>query len=280
MSTREARDGIAGIRFAAVIVLGLLVVLAAGPTGGEDTARGAGPPATADGLPSQGATSTIQPGDPLVGGDGEPYCTLNYVFDSDTNDSVYVATAGHCVSGVGERLHTRGHPGFGTVAFVGGQGVTEDYALIEVQGEARSSVVADVRGHPGTPTSVATPGNTTTGQPVTMSGWGWGANLIDTTRETRAGIVVGHAGALVRVLAPGTPGDSGGPWTLMSGPALGILSQAGASYGVHGHDVPTPGEDATVPLPSAYAGYRGPSILALLDGAAAAGYDVSLRTAG
>lgn len=235
------------------------------------------------GVSAQTVQDPIQPGDPLVGGDGEPYCTLSFVFDSEDNDTVYFATAAHCLSQEGQTVHTENHEAFGTVALIGNAGnVSQDYSLIEVHEEAADAVDASVRGHDSMPTGVATSEDTLIGDLVTMSGWGQATNQTSTTRENRTGVLHSHSDQLVRLEGPVTPGDSGGPWMHDStGLALGIVSQISANAGVSTSDVEVPIVGLTVgaPTPDAFVGNQGPAVTSLLDGAEDAGYDLSLRTA-
>lgn len=223
----------------------------------------------------------IQPGDPLTDGDGDAYCTLSYVFDSETSADVYLSTAGHCVD-EGDVVHTTSHPSFGTVVLLGDGGTSGDYALIEVHAEDRDAVEADVRGHPGTPTGVAQPGDTMPGDLVTMSGWGTATSETATTRENRTGVLTDHTESVMQAQTTAHPGDSGGPWTHASGLALGIVSRISVSFGFHDETVTAPivEESVDVPVPSAFAGDEGPTVQGLLAGAQQQGYELSLRTAG
>jgi hypothetical protein len=225
-----------------------------------------------------GSEAPIQPGDPLVDGTGDPYCTLSYVFDSRTSDEVYLSTAAHCVD-QGDIVHTTGHDAFGKVVYDAGGDVTEDYALVRVSADERPDVRADVRGHPGTPTGVASPEDTAIGDRVTTSGWGTLTDETATTRENRPGVLVEHHPDLMRAQTAAHPGDSGGPWTHDSGLALGIVSQISIQLGIGTEEVETPAGSAAVPTPHAFAGDQGPTVESLLDGASQAGYELSLRTA-
>lgn len=223
----------------------------------------------------------IQPGDPLVDGDGDPYCTLSYVFDSDTDDAVFVATAAHCVE-EGDTVHTTGHASFGTVAFAGDEDqVRADYALIEVDEDDREHVRADVRGLPDAPTGVARPADTLPGDRVMTSGWGFLTADSETTRENRTGVLTEHEEDLLEAETTAHPGDSGGPWTHESGLALGIVSRLSVGAGFDQVEVylPVVDENVSAPVPDPIAGDRGPTVQGLLAGAQDAGYDLSLRTA-
>lgn len=225
------------------------------------------------------AEDPIQPGDPLIGSDGEPFCTLSFVYDSATDASVYMSTAAHCVS-EDDVVSTENHPDFGTVEFVADAGnVTSDYALIRVHGDAIEHVDGAVRGYPDMPTGVATPEDTSLGDRTPMSGWGIATNQTATTRENRTGLLVDHTDALVRLEGPVTNGDSGGPWMHESGLALGIASQITATFGTSNEDVQTPVGTVGAPVADAYAGDQGPTVQGILDGASQAGYELAIRTA-
>lgn len=220
---------------------------------------------------SASPAEAIRPGDPLVRADGDPYCTLSYVFD-DSSGEVYLSTASHCVA-VGDVVHTRGHPSFGTVAFQSPPGDERtDYALIRVHEDLREHVEAGVRGHPEAPTGVAHPADTIVGDRVHTSGWGIAAQASQTTRENRTGILVDHEEDRVRAETTDSPGDSGAPWTHESGLALGIVSRVAVTSSGDTEEVP-------VPVPHAFAGYEGPTVAALLEDARSTGFDVTLRTA-
>lgn len=244
----------------------LAIALAAAPVASTATA-------------SLGAEDPIQPGDPLVGSDDQPFCTLSFAYDSQTNASVYFSTAAHCVS-EGDVVSTTSHPDFGTVEFVGNESrVQEDYVLIRVHDDELEHVEGAVLGYPDMPTGVATPEDTMLGDLTPMSGWGIATNQFATTREERTGVLVEHTEDLVRLVGPVTNGDSGGPWLHESGLALGIASQITVTAGTGGEDVETPAGTITAPVPSAFVGDQGPTVQTLLEDVAGNGYDLSIRTA-
>lgn len=246
--------------------LALVVALLAVPMAGIETS-------------SASDHRTIQPGDPLVDDSSSSYCTLSFVFDSQTNESVYMSTAAHCVD-PGQQVRTLGYGSLGEVVFHGGGPVSEDFALIEVDESVRDEVRADVRGYPGMPTGLATPEDTMVGDLVFMSGWGTLTTETETTRENRSGVLFSHDERLMQAQTSAHPGDSGGPWTHQSGKALGIVSQISVGFGVSGETVDVPGAgEVTAPLPSAFAGNQGPTVQGLLAEAQASGYDLTLRTA-
>ncbi len=261
---RDARGGVHLNPRATFVVLA--IALAAAPVASTATA-------------GSGAEDPIQPGDPLLGSDGQPFCTLSFAYDSQTNASVYFSTAAHCVS-EGDVVSTTDHPDFGTVEFVGDAGtVTEDYVLIRVHADELEHVDGAVLGYPDMPTGVATPDDTMVGDLTPMSGWGVATNQFATTREERTGLLVEHTDDLVRLIGPVTNGDSGGPWLHESGLALGIASQITVTAGTSSEDVETPVGTVSVPVPGAFVGDQGPTVQTLLEDVAGNGYDLTLRTA-
>lgn len=171
-------------------------------------------------MPATHATDVLQPGDHVATADGG--CTLNFVFDGPAGET-YLGIAGHCVD-VGDRVRSDPHGAFGTVVYDDDRG--QDFALIEVDEDKVDRVSPEVRGHPGTPTGVATREATGEGDPVSFSGWGLGFSLSAMTRQERTGTLVWDTDRMVCVEGPVAFGDSGGP--VLHGPtgeALGIVSR-------------------------------------------------------
>lgn len=220
-------------------------------------------------VPSQGAAGdVIQPGDRMLVG-GATNCTLSFVYDGQGADAgrVFMSIASHCVGSVGETMHTDNFPAFGEVVYKGDASATAtDIALIEVDPAHAGAVVGEVRGHPGFPTGVAVAGATSAGDVVLMSGWGTGFGGHEVTREERGGLLLRHEAVVARIEGPVSPGDSGGPWLLADGRALAIVSKISATVACCG------------PL-DASVHQEGPTVEAILAAAAAAGFDVALRTA-
>lgn len=217
---------------------------------------------------SSAGGDVIQPGDRMLL-NGETNCTLSFVYDGTGDDAgrVFLSIASHCVAAVGETMHTDNFPAFGTVVYKGDQGATQtDIALIEVAPALASSVVGEVRGHPGLPSGVAVAGTTAVGDRIVMSGWGTGFGGHELTREGRVGVLLRHEADVVRLEGPVTPGDSGGPWTMEDGRAVGIVSKIQASV------------SCCAPV-DASVHQEGPTVENILATAAENGFDLALRTA-
>jgi len=195
----------------------------------------------------------IQPGAQVSSSVG--LCTLNFVFRDGTKR--YVGTAGHCVERVGDRVTATGAGAFGTVAFRTEAG-TDDFALIEIDGDKLSLVSATVRGI-GLPTGYTRSTETALGDVIQLSGYGIGFSLLAQTR-TRTGLLAADNDRRFFAEIPAVFGDSGGPVVHQaSGKALGVVSGIGV----------------TIP-PSTLLGTTVERVLVLVR---EAGFDVSLVTA-
>lgn len=199
---------------------------------------------------------TLQPGDLVESYEGWP-CTLNFVFDGPSD--AYIGTAGHCVdTSVQERASNADLGEFGTFVY---DNDALDFALVDVDDPLEGLLSADVDGHPGTPTGVATPADTDQGDRLLLSGYGLGVSATEPTREQRPSVLVEHTATQYRSDGPVVYGDSGAPFVhAETGKALGIVSK----YGVLG--VP-PTTDV------------GPTLDHILDVLHDDGWDVQLRTA-
>ncbi len=219
-------------------------------------------------FPTQADSSAVQPGD-LVEVAGAQ-CTLSFIYDGAGDDTgkTFASLAAHCVGGVGDAASTPDFANFGTVVFVGdASGTVRDFALIEVAEGV--PVNAQVRGHPGFPTGVATAADTEAGDLVLMSGWGLAWRPTQQTREDRVGVLVTNDGAIAQLVGPVMQGDSGGPWMTSDGKALALVSKIITTLSV------------TCCPPDAFGlvGQEGPTISGLIADAAAHGFDIALRTA-
>lgn len=210
-----------------------------------------------------GNTGLIQPGV-----DVDESCTLNFVYDGveHLEGRVYIGVAAHCYETLGTVVSTADHPDFGELAFIGDDSQTAtDYAFIEVYPAFHEFVSAQVKGHAGAPSLVATPDATVRGDTIRFSGSGVVFELTEQTQEERFGILWTHTTEEWLAYGPVTPGDSGGPVIHDSGAALGIVTQLTTSA-------------ACCDDPTAVVGAQGPSVQGLLDKAAASGFPVTLRT--
>lgn len=219
----------------------------------------------------------IQPG-ALISLEGGSRCTLNWVYDevlsateSELRDPrVFVGTAAHCATGIGEDvalasltaglLVDRGQT-FGQVAYLD---VDLDFALIEVAPAFHEQVDAAMRGHPSIPTGVSTTETAASGDLMQYSGYGNGYSATAPTREERVGVLDVNDGRQHWVFGSVTPGDSGGPVANLTdgGTAFGVVTKLGSSGSNTEH----------------HAGQGGASVEGALVDAAAAGLDLRVRT--
>ncbi len=174
--------------------------------------------------PGHAATNWIQPGDQHDGS-----CTLNFVFDGTGSNAgrVFIGTAAHCVTHVGQSVSATGFADFGEVAWLGDEYRTAwDFAMIEVDPSYHSSVNAAVKGHPEFPTGVTAPSDTWFGDLVQISGYGLGYGWTQYTQENRQATFQFDDDTVYSLTGPIHWGDSGGPLVhIDSGKALGIVSR-------------------------------------------------------
>jgi hypothetical protein len=214
------------------------------------------------------AALIIQPGAEIQA--GSTLCTLAWIYDGTGSQAgnVFAGTAGHCVSGAGQRVSvfdssSSAKAEFGTVAL---DPSSPDYALIKVDGDKLSNVDPTMRGHPSIPQGVSTVSTAKIGDSMQFSGYGVGTGATQPTREDRQGTLGYNDGTQHYIYAPVTPGDSGGPVAdLTDGDkAFGIVTTLGA---------------ATTPS-GVQAGEGGVSLDGMLASAAASGFPVRVRTLG
>jgi len=207
-------------------------------------------------LPSSAFATHIQPGAYHESDVGA--CTLNFVYDGAGGP--YIGTAAHCVERVGDDVRDEAGAVFGDVAAIGDADETAtDWALIRVRPEFVSHVNPAMKGHPQYPTGVTTAAQTSIGDRIQLSGYGVGFDLTPTTREQRSAVLTFDDTETYEVLATLIFGDSGGPLVqIATGRALGIVSR----------------------LCIGLCEEEGPTVQGILAKAAAAGFDVSVRTVG
>jgi hypothetical protein len=201
---------------------------------------------------ASGAGEPIRPGAFM---DSPAGCTLNFVFEDDTDR--YIGTAGHCTGQVGDRVSTPETGPFGTVVFRAHAG-WDDFALIRIDPEMHDRVGTALEVF-GTPTGSTTRDETLTGDPIGLEGNGI---LLGSTAATRSRVGLFAYDSDQRFVAeiPAIFGDSGGPLVhLATGKALGVVS----------------GITVTVPPSTLY----GTTIERALQLTAAAGLPVRLVTA-
>lgn len=213
--------------------------------------------------------ATIQPGDRVSTPPGA--CTLNFVYDGTGSQAgkVFIGTAAHCFTALGQRASADGLGPFGTLRYIGDYsaantgtfengipGRQTDFSLIEVDAAFEDLVLPEVRGHPGLPSGGVLPaGGLVTGDRLDFSGYGLGFEYTQTTREERSGVYVLRSGNNWQGVGPIISGDSGGPVLHESGKAAGVATYIGAL------------------------GVGGPILEVSLAEASAAGYPVTLRNA-
>jgi hypothetical protein len=210
------------------------------------------------GSPAEAANGLLQPGDYMVAGSAA--CTTNFVYDGTgaLAGKVYLGTAAHCVSAVGQDVRDSSNAVWGDVAIIGdANAAAPDWAFIEVRAAHVGRVSAAVKGHPTYPTGVTTPGETASGDLVQISGYGLGYSTTTPTQERRVAVLTSDSTTTHNVAGPIHFGDSGGPLVhIPTGKALGIVSRACVGACTE----------------------TGPSVQGLIAAAAARGFTVSLRT--
>ncbi len=174
--------------------------------------------------PGEAATNWIQPG---AQHDGS--CTLNFVFDGvgANTGRVFIGTAAHCVTSVGQSVSATGYPNFGAIAWLGNADRTAwDFALIEVHPQFHSFVNPAVKGHPSFPTGATVPTDTWFGDIVQISGYGLGYGWTTPTQENRQASFQFDDANVYSLTGPIHWGDSGGPLVHRdTGKALGTVSR-------------------------------------------------------
>lgn len=180
------------------------------------------------GAPASAANGLLQPGDYMVAGGSA--CTTNFVYDGSgtTAGKVYIGTAAHCVTSVGQDVADINGTVWGDVALIGdANAAAPDYALIEVRAAHVGRVSAAVKGHPSYPRGVTSPAQTTLGDQVQISGYGLGYSTTNVTQERRLAVVMSDTATTHNVSGPIHFGDSGGPLVhVATGTAYGIVSRA------------------------------------------------------
>lgn len=180
-------------------------------------------------------------------------CTMNFVFTDGA--SLYVGTAGHCTSSIGQRFSTAATGAFGSVVQRLNGGIGNDFALIKVDA-AQVGAVNPKMCVWGGPEGAATAGNA--GSALFEYGWGFVTSSNPITRA-RPQVSQGWAGGQAAFSGFGSPGDSGAPVIDQDGNAWGVLTHGTTQFG-------------SVPL-------WGTNIQRALSLARGAGYDVTVVSA-
>lgn len=210
------------------------------------------------GAPASAANGLLQPGDYMEAGNAA--CTQNFVYDGTGSlaGKVYIGTAAHCVSSVGQDVRDINGTVWGDVALIGNpNAAAPDYAFIEVRPGHVGRVSAAVKGHATYPKGVTTFSETSIGDLVQISGYGLGYSTTTATQERRQAVVSSDNGTTHSVAGPIHFGDSGGPLVhVRTGKAYGIVSRACVGACTE----------------------TGPTVQGLIAAAAARGFTVALRT--
>lgn len=185
-------------------------------------------------------------------------CTVAFVFASPDNSSLYISTASHCINGmsVGDVLRIGGLVD-GTLVYCSrgavenasrcadrpaeGPGVENDFALFRISDADRHKVHPALR-HWGGPTGLLE-GAGTSGARVLMFGNSYlrdgGKRDAPDGVDARDGVILRSTPwtTHVRLSVPAMHGDSGAPFVLDDGRALGLLrSLEVGTYAVTGLD--------------------------------------------
>jgi hypothetical protein len=210
----------------------------------------------------------IQPGEQVSTPAGS--CTLNFAYNGtgSTAGRVFVGTAAHCFTAMGQSASAAGVLNFGTVVYLGDYngintgefsngipGTQTDFALIEVDSAHYAKVKGEVKGHPGLPTAAKAHNTVRLGDVFKFSGYGLGFGATKPTREMRVGVYTLGASSNWNGVAPIISGDSGGPVLHADGKAVGVVTHTSAF------------------------GAGGPWLDVAMSEAAAAGWPVALRPA-
>jgi hypothetical protein len=207
------------------------------------------------------AALTLQPGIRIESQGAQ--CTSNFVFEGTGNANrgkVYLGTAAHCVTKLGDAVTDDAREDFGKVAFIGdADSLARDFAFIEVLPGFAERLSPAVKGHPDLPRAgAASPEQTRPGDPIQISGFGLIFGVSPATEEGRTATLVEHDSSTYRVFGPLMQGDSGGPLVhLPTSRALGIVSRL---------------------CLGACAGIEGPTVQGILADAASHDFPVALRT--
>ncbi len=165
--------------------------------------------------------SEIRPGARMTGPAG---CTFSFVF-SDQNNRLYISTAGHCTTNVGDRVSAADVGTFGTTVFTTGSGgLGNDFALVQVDSD-KEDLVNPAMCHWGGPTGLANAGTFQ----ADHYGWGMGYGIAAFTRP-RSGYLTFTGTESWAFTGTAIFGDSGSGVINSDGPALGTLTHVGVGF--------------------------------------------------
>lgn len=160
----------------------------------------------------------IRPGAAMTGPSG---CTMNFVFSSAGN--LFIGTAAHCVSSVGQRVSMSGVGSMGAVYFIG-----LDFALVKID-KSKEGLVNPAMCLWGGPIGMAE-GNQIGRVPMKHYGFGLGFGILPQTRgriamaQTWNNYTLNFDGGVIF-------GDSGSPIMTHDGLAAGSISSIGPTLG-------------------------------------------------
>jgi hypothetical protein len=201
----------------------------------------------------------IQPGAYMQSGGAG--CTMNFVYDGTGTQAgkVYVGSAAHCVTNIGDDVALEDGTVFGDVALIGDANSTApDYSFIEVRPAFVSRVNPAMKGNPTVPRGGYTrSGETAVGDRIQQSGYGVGTDITNVTREKRQSVLTYDDAETHEIVGYTLFGDSGGPYVhIPTGKAFGIVSR----------------------LCIGLCQEEGPTVEGLLAKASARGFNVQIRT--
>ena len=187
------------------------------------------------------APTYLQPGEAVSTPAGS--CTMNFVYNGTGSKAgrVFIGTAAHCFTALGQSASAAGIANFGSVVYMGDYnglntgdfsngipGTQVDFALIEVNAAHYGKVKGEVKGHPGLPTALKVHSTVRLGDVFKFSGYGLGFFATKPTREMRVGVYTLGAGSNWNAAAPILSGDSGGPVLHFDGKAVGVATHVSA----------------------------------------------------
>lgn len=147
------------------------------------------------------------------------WCTMNFVFTDGTD--IYIGTAGHCTSFVGQRMGAwQGPSPFGTVVYRHYGGVGYDFALIRIDEAFHDQVDPNICTWHGPVDSEPT---THEHQPVHHYGWGL-ATAGNSYERARTGTLIYATDTTIHFESFASGGDSGSPANNVLGSGLGVIT--------------------------------------------------------
>jgi hypothetical protein len=174
--------------------------------------------------PAAPASISIRPGTYMATRNSG--CTFSFVYDGTDflDGNVYIGTAAHCVSRLGEDVAISNGTPVGDVAMMGSaKSASTDWALVKIRPEYVQYVHPSVIGHSKAPTGYAKSSHA--GDQVYFSGYGIPFDHTPQTRQNRTGVMVSQGKTRYTLIGMDSWGDSGGPIILANNLAMGIVSR-------------------------------------------------------